>query len=283
MIPKIIHQTWKTIVVPEEWKDAVESCKTMNNDYKYILWTDETMEQFVQKEYPDFLNVYKSYKHNIQRCDAFRYLVLYKYGGIYLDMDIVCKKKLNSLLKYDFVLSKSSNINSFTNSFFMIVPKHPFLKFCIDNLPNYIDSYSYFGNHLHIMNSTGPLYLTNMLNKYGIQNINNMYILTNDEFAGDCTVCTENSCRGGVYFKHITGNSWHSFDSTFYNFSFCNYKAIISVILILIALFLLLLHNKVIQIQNLLWFKVKNMKINKTIMCVYFIIVLTLLIYFWLK
>jgi mannosyltransferase OCH1-like enzyme len=283
MIPKIIHQTWKTNVVPEEWEHAVESCKTMNSEYKYILWTHKTMEDFVKKEYPGFLNVYKSYKHNIQRCDAFRYLVLYKYGGIYLDMDIVCKKKLNSLLKYDFVLTKSSNINSFTNMFFMVIPKHPFMKFCIDNLPNYIDSYSYFGNHLHIMNSTGPLYLTNMLNKYGIQNINNMYILTNDEFAGDCNICTENSCRGGVYFKHITGNSWHSFDSTFYNICFCNYKAIISVILILIAMFILLLYNKVIHLQKILWFNVKNMKINKTIMCVYFLIVLSILFYFWLK
>ena len=284
MIPKIIHQTWKTNVVPEKWEDAVESCKTTNSEYKYILWTDEMMEQFVEKEYPDFLNVYKSYPHNIQRCDAFRYLVLYKYGGIYLDMDIVCKVKLNAFLKYDFVLPKSSNVSSsFTNSFLMVIPKHPFIKFCIDNLPSYVDAYSYFGNHLHIMNSTGPLFLTNMIDKYGRQNITNMYVLTNDEFAGDCNACTENTCDGGVYFKHIQGHSWHSFDSTFYNFCLCNYKALISVILISIALFLLLLHHKIINLQNLLWFKVKNLKINKTIMCVYFIIVLTLLIYFWLK
>ena len=283
MIPKIIHQTWKTNVIPEEWEDAVESCKTVNDEYKYILWTDKTMKEFVEKEYPEFLNVYKSYPHNIQRCDAFRYLVLYKYGGIYLDMDIICKKKLNTFLKYDFVLTKSSNINSYTNMFLMVVPKHPFIKFCIDNLPNYADSYAYFGRHLHVYNSTGPSFLTNMIYKYGIENIKNIYVLTNDEFAGDCNLCTESKCSGGIYFNHVIGRSWNSIDSVFYNLCYCNYKAIISVILVLIAFFILLLHNKIINLQYVLWFKVKNFKINKTIMCIYFLIVLTLLLYFWLK
>jgi mannosyltransferase OCH1-like enzyme len=236
MIPKIIHQTWKTQNIPEEWKNAVDSCKMVNNEYKYILWTDEKMEDFVQKEYPDFLNVYKSYKHNIQRCDAFRYLVLYKYGGIYLDMDIICKKKLDIFLKYNCVLTKSSNINSYTNMFFMIVPKHPFIKFCIDNLPSYVDAYSYAGKHLHVYNSTGPSFLTNMIHKYKIENIKNIYVLTNAEFAGDCTICTESKCNGGIYFNHVIGRSWNSIDSKFYNMCVCNYKEIISVLLILTLL-----------------------------------------------
>ena len=42
----------------------------INSHYKYILWTDETMEKWVKKEYPDFYTKYKSYKYNIQRCDA---------------------------------------------------------------------------------------------------------------------------------------------------------------------------------------------------------------------
>lgn len=284
MIPKIIHQTWKTTNIPEEWEDAIKSCKTTNNEYKYILWTDKKMDEFVEKEYPEFVNVYKSYTHNIQRCDAFRYLVLYKYGGIYLDMDIVCKKNVNSLLNYDVVLSKSSNItSSFTNSFLMVTPKHPFFKFCIDNLPSYVESYSYFGNHLHIMNSTGPFFLTKMMEIYGIKNIKNIYVLTKDEFAGDCNVCTDNTCEGGVFFSHLIGNSWHSFDSTLYNFCFCNYKAILSILLSIIGLIMLIIYNKAVYMKNILGYKVKNFKINKTIMCIYLISTLSILLFFWLK
>lgn len=93
MIPKIIHQTWKNTKIPDNWIDAQKSCKILHPDYKYILWTHEDMDKFVKSEYPNFYKTYISYKYDIQRCDAFRYLVLYTYGGIYLDLDIVCKKK----------------------------------------------------------------------------------------------------------------------------------------------------------------------------------------------
>lgn len=248
MIPKIIHQTWKTSEIPEKWKYSVNSCKKKYKDYQYILWTDEMMENFVKKEYPDFYDVYISYKENIQRCDTFRYLVLYKYGGVYIDMDIICKKNFDTLLRYDLVLAKSPNL---INSFFMTSKNNPFIKFCIDNLPIYKDSLKYFGNHMHIMNSTGPWFLNNMVNKYGIKNIKNLYILSNQEFAGDCNTCNEEVCKGGIYFNHVAGKSWHSFDSTFYNKILCNWKIIL--LIILFAIFAVLIY------KNRIFKKIKKM------------------------
>ena len=224
MIPKIIHQTWKNREIPAEWYSAVQACKTLHPDYDYILWTDETMEAFVQKAYPWFYPTYQNYKHPIQRCDAFRYLVLATYGGIYLDMDIVCKQKLDPLLTYDLVLAKSSNITaSYTNSFFMCVPQHPFMRYCIDHLTTYKDSFSYFGKHMHIMNSTGPMFTTKMLSQYDTSQ-ENTYVLSQPEFAGDCNTCNENKCSGGIYFTHVKGKSWHSWDSTIYDLLLCHYK-----------------------------------------------------------
>jgi len=227
MIPKIIHQTWKTNDIPDEWTLAVDSCKTINN-YKYVLWTDKTMLIFMKKEYPNYVDLYNNYTYNIQRCDAFRYFVLYKYGGIYLDMDIICKKKFDMLLKYDLVLAKSSNVSiSYTNAFFMAKPKNEFIKYCIDNLIPNKNNMFFLGKHISIMCSTGPLYLTNMINNYKLKNIHNYYILTKNEFSGDCNVCNENICKGGTYLSHVKGNSWHSIDSTIYNNIFCNYKIIL--------------------------------------------------------
>jgi mannosyltransferase OCH1-like enzyme len=238
MIPKIIHQTWKNTEIPDNWKESPKLCKSLHPDYKYILWTDDDMDTFVKKEYPNFYKVYISYRYDIQRCDAFRYLVLYKYGGIYIDLDIVCKKNLNNFLHYDFVLSKStSNLEtSVTNSFIMIIPEHPFFKYCISQLHNYSNSHSYYGKHLHVMYSTGPSFLQNMINNYG--KISNMYILTKNEFAGDCNTCNKNNCNGSLYFKHLNGESWFNIDSYFYNFCACNYMKIIFVIIMLIILFL---------------------------------------------
>jgi mannosyltransferase OCH1-like enzyme len=245
MIPKIIHQTWKNTIIPTQWQDSVDACKKRHADYEYKLWTDDMMDDFVQLEYPDFYPTYKSYKYHIQRCDAFRYLILYKYGGIYLDMDIFCKKKLETFLQYDFVVPKSSNFSvSYTNSFFMVVPHHPFIKFCIDNLPLYVNSYNILGKHIHIMNSTGPLFLTKMIKKYGLNNIPNHYILTSKEFAGDCSVCNNGSCKGGGYFAHVEGKSWNSSDSEFYNFCLCSWKKILFFIVMIIVCYYLFFIRK---------------------------------------
>ena len=227
MIPHIIHQTWKNNRIPAVWKEAVERCKNIHKTFKYMLWTDDTMKKFVKEEYPEFYKTYNAYPNPIQRCDAFRYLVLYKYGGIYIDMDLKCNKILTPLLKYDLVLVKSSNYDTITNSFIISTPKNLFIKYCIDNLEKYKDSYSIFGKHVHIMNSTGPFFINNMAKEYGLKKKDNYYILSKKEFSGDCNFCTINQCKGGTYFQHVIGNSWHSLDSTILNTCMCIYKKII--------------------------------------------------------
>jgi len=112
----------------------------------------------------------------------------------------------------------------------MVMPQHPFMKFCIEQLPNYAQSFVFLGKHNHIYNSTGPLFLTKIIAKY--KNIPNIYVLSNEEFAGDCNACNLNKCEGGVYFNHIVGKSWHSWDSTLYNLLLCNYKWLIVLVVL---------------------------------------------------
>lgn len=45
-----------------------------------MFWTHKLIDEFLKNEYPDFYNIYKSC-YDIQR-----YLILYNFGGIYLDM-----------------------------------------------------------------------------------------------------------------------------------------------------------------------------------------------------
>ena len=231
MIPKIIHQTWKSEKIPEKWKDGVDSCHKIHKGYRYILWTHQMMTKFVRKYYPEFYPTYRDYMHDIQRCDAFRYLVLYKYGGIYLDLDLVCKKKLDEFLHYDLVLARSPNLpGAYINAFYMSIPKHPFLKFCIDKLSKYKDhSVSYFGNRSHIFHSTGPFFLKEMIHHYG--KISNFYILNRSEFSGDCRLCNMEECEGGKYFKQTVGRSWFQWDSHLYTFGTCHSTEILMSIL----------------------------------------------------
>ena len=90
LIPKIIHQTYINESIPEVWREAVQSCIDLHEDYEYMLWTDVKSREFVAAEYPWFLETFDGYPFPIQRADAIRYFVLAHYGGVYIDMDDVC-------------------------------------------------------------------------------------------------------------------------------------------------------------------------------------------------
>lgn len=96
---KIIHQTWKTRKLPEEYADYSESVKRNNPNYDFRLWTDNDNRELIAQQYPWFLPTYDSYTHNIERVDAVRYFILYTFGGVYIDLDMECLKPIDSLFK----------------------------------------------------------------------------------------------------------------------------------------------------------------------------------------
>ena len=78
-----------------------------------------------------------AYPHAIQRADLIRYVLLYVYGGIYLDLDYVCLRNLGPLLELpadcDVGLVPSINITSrVTNSIMVSRPRAAFWLHVID-------------------------------------------------------------------------------------------------------------------------------------------------------
>ena len=219
MIPKIIHQTWRNNDIPNQWIKSRDSIIRHNPEYHYILWKDIDIHEFMKSYYPAFYQMFLSYKYKIQQIDAFRYFILYHYGGIYIDLDIGCKASFDKYLDNDLVLAKSINVSkTLTNSIMMASPQHPFMYKCIRNLEDYQNNYEYFGQHLHVMNSTGPFYLQNQMNESDLQ----YAIIPESDFKGDCSVCNVQKCMGGNVFYHVKGNSWHDTDSRVYNYVFCH-------------------------------------------------------------
>lgn len=217
MIPKMIHQTYKSLEdVPEHWERARQSVLRAHPDYQYVFWTDDDIHRFMLREYPTFYReTFIQYPHVIQRIDAFRYFVLYHYGGIYMDLDIGVKQPLDKYLRHDLVLMDSV---SYTNALMMSSRGNPFMLQCIHALHSYKDQYRMLGKHVHVMNSTGPRFLTNQLKTYRRERY---YVISKEAFQGDCTVCNMNQCVGGNEFFQVEGKTWNSWDSTLYNFVLC--------------------------------------------------------------
>lgn len=99
MIPKIIHQTWKTAKLPIRWQGFRESWKRLHPDWELRLWTDDDNMLLVEKYYPDFLELYKSYEYPILKSDFARILYLHKFGGLYADLDLEPLKPLDRLVE----------------------------------------------------------------------------------------------------------------------------------------------------------------------------------------
>jgi len=59
-------------------------------------------------------------------------MILYKMGGIYLDLDIKCRKPMDFFLTVDWISPPGLPIG-LNNAFMAATPGHPFLKHVIDN------------------------------------------------------------------------------------------------------------------------------------------------------
>ena len=85
-IPKVIYFCNKdidtvTIQHANKWKE-------LNQDYEIKLYSDIDCEKFLEKEYSKLYKlIFNSIPHGPIKADFWRICILYKYGGIYSDID----------------------------------------------------------------------------------------------------------------------------------------------------------------------------------------------------
>lgn len=162
MIPKIIHQTWKTNEVPGKWRHFVDKVKRLNPGWDYKLWSDNDNDVFVKKEFPEFYETFIGFPKPIMRADVIRYLIMYKIGGAYLDLDYEMLKPFD-FADHKVVLPKNRSVlfgdkkDAIGNCIFASEPGHQFWKDVIDDLQNNPPGIKDYGE---VIDATGPGLLT---------------------------------------------------------------------------------------------------------------------------
>jgi hypothetical protein len=137
-IPKVIYQTWKKkgADLHPVLQSLQQKIMELNPEYEYRLFDDEDIRRFVQQEYDD--RVYQAFcmlRVGAARADFWRYLVLYRWGGVYLDMDSTLLRPLRDLIRADTdrcIISREGNPNVFLQWMLVFESGHPILKTCID-------------------------------------------------------------------------------------------------------------------------------------------------------
>jgi mannosyltransferase OCH1-like enzyme len=182
-IPKIIHQTYRDYNLPETYLVCKNEIIKLHPGFEYRFYTDTDIDTFIKTDFPEYYKKFNELPRMIMKIDMFRYFLMYKYGGIYADMDYLMLKSFD-LLNYNVVLPCNRENTDNTpaclgNCFFASEPNHLFWKTLMDTLftinrleidytkDNNIDS--------HVL-GTGPMFVYEMWTHYIKKNINDIYI-----------------------------------------------------------------------------------------------------------
>tara|TARA_B110001450_G_scaffold125345_1_gene117984 strand:- start:24158 stop:25141 length:984 start_codon:yes stop_codon:yes gene_type:complete len=88
-IPFVIYRTWKNNNLNEQFKHAWETTDKNNPEFKQILYTDVDVNNFINEfKYPGLKEAYNRInpRFGAARADLFRYAILFRYGGFYMDI-----------------------------------------------------------------------------------------------------------------------------------------------------------------------------------------------------
>lgn len=166
-IPLDIWQTYKTRDLPKEAEKCQQTWVNQKN-IKYHFMSDPDIEQFVRNHYPDDVyRVFIKLPLGVMRADLWRYCILYKYGGIYSDID---SKLLRPIETWDFkkgdrIIIGLENDIHFCQWTIASVPNHPILKNVIQMIVDEFNKGIDLTNEHFVHKHTGPGIWTRAINK----------------------------------------------------------------------------------------------------------------------
>jgi mannosyltransferase OCH1-like enzyme len=165
MIPKIIWQTYEQeyTQLSQEIKDLTESWKNQNPDWEYRYMSSLDREKFVLENYgEEWFNIFVSLPFNVMRANIWRYMVLNTYGGVYVDIDTICKKPISYWIKNDYDMTVTTSEDRFDKFFCQLIFSSKSNNLMLNNLLNsikekVIDKTYYKDNTDFVAKTTGYL------------------------------------------------------------------------------------------------------------------------------
>jgi len=134
-IPKVIYLSHKN-KIPDY---VINNWSKLNPEYKIIFYNDENCREFIKNNFPSsYLNYFdrlSSFKGSGPiKCDFWRCLILYKYGGVYADSDIELLFPIKHFLEIDtdFLTCISYYKDTLNPHFIICRPQNFILEKCID-------------------------------------------------------------------------------------------------------------------------------------------------------
>jgi mannosyltransferase OCH1-like enzyme len=179
VIPKQVFLTWETTDLPPKMAASVEKLKSDNPELEYHLYDNKERRNFIEKNFEnDVLKAYDALIPGAYRADLWRYCVLYKLGGIYLDIkyNTVNGFKLVSMTNKEyFIRDIESSGSGIYNAFIVAKPRNKKLMNCINDIVKNVKN-KYYGNSA--LYPTGPMLLINQFKENELSKFDNIELST---------------------------------------------------------------------------------------------------------
>lgn len=174
-IPKIIHQVYDYRDgrnIPKQLLEISSTWKVNQPDWEYNFWDHHKIDAFLKEYYPHYNSRYFRFKFPVQRWDSIRYLIVYHYGGMYVDMDYESLEPIEGLLADAECFfgsepedHKPAGMSVYLgNSFFGSRRHHPFLQLlvnrCFESPVKTFES----DKMRYVLETTGPGMVSKMYN-----------------------------------------------------------------------------------------------------------------------
>lgn len=155
-IPYLLWQTWKHPHPPSPLKRCISSFHKLNPGWEIKLCTDADIDILIDTEFPELRETINLFPGGVYLADIWRCLILYKFGGVYSDIDVECIRPLDELIatateqgflseNTSLILTRDHPIHESThfggrpmymNHFMIAEPGAIFLKLFIDDIVN---------------------------------------------------------------------------------------------------------------------------------------------------
>ena len=152
-VSKTIHQTWISSDIATELK---YDWFKLNPTFKHNFADDNQIDSFIKHSFDnDVYTCFKRLTCGAAKADFYRYCVLYKMGGVYIDIDIKPICSLKSFI-FDTELTVVNDLYGLYNAFISCVQHHPLMKACIHEICDSIENNKFNVGGYSVFDLCGP-------------------------------------------------------------------------------------------------------------------------------
>ena len=153
--------------LPDVWKNNLANFKRYNPTANILIWNLKDGYELVCSSYPEYESLFSYLVTNKWICaiDLLRYLILHKYGGLYLDFDIEHFGSFSGLIdKYEskLIVTKESDFgfkNQVNNCLIYSKPNNPIFLKLVTSMTNTIPKMTM----KDVLEYSGPILLSRIL------------------------------------------------------------------------------------------------------------------------